>query len=407
MMKKLIIAAAAAMLSIFSAGNAYAAGCNLNHAKILDTIKNQKPKDLLFIVAHRGIHGTINSDQYKLTPENTRESLDNADKECIEAVEIDVRLSSDSVPMITHDANWGRELRVPNGDGTCCYNPYTNVGGNPAVGSTTAAQAAQWVARPTTNFWASSKYNERGTTLNDMLNHYQQKGYEFLIFIDVKDSPAFGKVWAEVAAHQMGDRVVIKFGAKVFPRPQVLADKLRTIHWHCQCALSDAAYINVMPVFQTSDIGPSPELGQGGGEAQVVAAAQAWADWNAGHSGEHFVVGVETNIKQRGAILKDTILAIRDKVSVANFMPVIEDATTNTGSYFRSNGSCCAFLSEYYFLGKPYGLPSDTDDERPFIDFVKDHVTGNYINVITTDNALLLAQQAQQWGRRNTLKYFR
>jgi glycerophosphoryl diester phosphodiesterase len=407
-MAKILCAIMSLLGVLLFSESAYAAGCGLNHTKIMNTLINPpKSHDLLFIVAHRGIHGTLNSSLYKDTPENSRESLDNADKECIEAVEIDVRLSSDGVPMITHDTNWGRELRTTDlKSGSCCFDPYHNAGYNPAVNQTTAAAASQWVVRPTTNLWGQSKWNEKGTTLNDMLNHYKTKGYEFIIFIDVKDSPAFGKAWAEVASHQMSDRVVLKIAANVFPNPEDLAAKLRTIHYACQCAYSDAAYIKVMPVYQTSDIAPNNAFGSGGGESKVVNSAMLWAEWNGKHASEKFVVGVETNIKQRGKILSSTILKVRDYVTVANFMPVIEDVTTNDGNYLRSDATCCVKLESYLYNGGS-SLPSDTADERPLLDFVKDHVTGNYINMITTDNALGLAQSAAQWGRRNTVKYFR
>ncbi len=67
--------------------------------------------DLVLIAAHRGIHALPNVQQANYVPENSIQALEIAAKEGWEAIELDVRNTSDSpsVAILTHDKTWGRE----------------------------------------------------------------------------------------------------------------------------------------------------------------------------------------------------------------------------------------------------------------------------------------------------------
>lgn len=398
---------------LISSGNAFAANpCGLNASKIMQAIKHPswtQHNDLTIVVAHRGLHGSVASSKYYYTPENSRESLDNADKECLEAIELDVRINSQAINFITHDYNWGREAMTPNSAGKCCYNPYDFSGPNPPVQSTDYATVQKFTLRPTTDLYKSSAWNEHPPTLDEILTHYQKKGYQYVIFLDIKDDTAFTAAWQTVASHNMTDRVIFKVAASLYPYPDYIREKFVNLHYACGCSFPDTKYLNVMVYYSTSDIAPGNRFGASPGENKVVDSASRWNQWNYSNSGEQFFAGMEINIKEPGAILAKVAIAMQNQpITKGIFNPVGEFHRNGTADWFyNSDGSCCSRMSSYFFNGDVYGLPSDKADRRLESQFLKDHITPNYINLITTDTPLEVAQMLQSWGKRNTLKYFR
>lgn len=385
--------------------------CGLSAAKIMKAIKSPpagQSDDLTIVVAHRGLHGTIANSKYYYTPENSMESLDNADAECLEAVELDVRMNSNSQPVVSHDYNWGRQATTPDSSGKCCFNPYDFSGNNPSVAGTSYNTAQSYVLRPTTDLYKKSIWNEHPPTLAQMLDHYQSKGFAFVIFLDIKDT-AFMPAWQVVASKHMQDRVIFKVPANLYPTPDYIVSKFGNFHYACGCATPDTAYINVMPYYSTSDIAPNNGFGPGTGESKLVTSAHRWQEWNYYFTGTPFFAGMEINIKESGGILAQVAIAMRgESMTKGIFNPVGEYRKNNSSEWFyNSDGTCCSQMSSYYFNGAPYGLPSDKSDGRLHSDFIKAHVTPNYINLITTDNPLQVATVLQSWGKRNTLRWFR
>lgn len=91
--------------------------------KILGILRNRQP-DLVMLAAHRGVHALRDNGQYTTTPENSLRAIQNAAQEGIEVVEIDVRLTQDGVPILTHDSTWGRETNVGDNWQKCCFDPF-------------------------------------------------------------------------------------------------------------------------------------------------------------------------------------------------------------------------------------------------------------------------------------------
>jgi glycerophosphoryl diester phosphodiesterase len=64
--------------------------------------------DLTMVVAHRGLHALVDG-SFPTIPENSLKSIRLAAQNGLEMVEVDLKLSNDGVPMLSHDENWGRE----------------------------------------------------------------------------------------------------------------------------------------------------------------------------------------------------------------------------------------------------------------------------------------------------------
>jgi glucosylceramidase len=65
--------------------------------------------DLVLLSAHRGIHALAGLSQAPDVPENSLQSIDLAAEGGWEMIELDVKSTSDGVPILSHDKSWGRE----------------------------------------------------------------------------------------------------------------------------------------------------------------------------------------------------------------------------------------------------------------------------------------------------------
>jgi len=83
------------------------------------------PTRQVSVLAHRGLWGNFSGDA--CLPENSRASLQKADDECMDAVELDVKMTKEGVPVLMHDFNLGRTTNVYTAfRGGCKYDPMTN-----------------------------------------------------------------------------------------------------------------------------------------------------------------------------------------------------------------------------------------------------------------------------------------
>jgi glycerophosphoryl diester phosphodiesterase len=200
-----------------------------NPYHIMDSIYTRH-NDLVMLAAHRGVHAVWGSGDYTGTPENSLQSIYNAVVNGIEIVELDVRLTQDGVPILSHDSTWGRNTNVGNNWGACCFNPWgslpgltvpdtdpgeVNVGAdassdpernvNPNVSgwSLSSVQDSQGGIRlrNSLNFqW--SPWNENPPTLQNALDFIRGNRYNLVISLDIKDANAMKAAWYVVAHNQ-------------------------------------------------------------------------------------------------------------------------------------------------------------------------------------------------------------
>jgi hypothetical protein len=396
--------------SFIVSGEARAANpCNLNPAKIMSQIKFPSTKYLTFVIAHRGLHSlATNTTEYRKTPENSRESLDNVDARCFEGAELDVRLTKDGIPVLTHDFRWGREAMVRANDGYCCFNPYggaveDRAGINPLVSDRTFGETKNYLLR-TSYYFELGNWAETPASLEEILNHYKSKGYAFVLFLDIKGgSSGLRRAWEDVARAGMSDRVIFKFPAADFPNASQFRDFMRQTRY-VNASYGDSHYIKAMPYYSTSDIAPNNAFGPSKGETKLANSLRTYMYAGIDYPFEDFAIAAEVNIKEPGAILRDVLITARNypKMTVGIFNPSTEYVGRAGNWYYNSDGLCCSQMSNYYYNGAADGLPSDHADGREHSEFILSHVQGDWIQMVTTDNAIVVANFFQYYGYRTT-----
>jgi glycerophosphoryl diester phosphodiesterase len=404
-------------------------GYNAYH--IMSTIRARHP-DLVMLAAHRGIHALYNGYDFQNVPENSLESIYNAANQGIEIVELDVRLTQDGVPILSHDSTWGRETNVGNAWGQCCFNPWGPLPGlsvpdgdpgelgggvnspsdpqkavNPNVSDWSRASVqdgpTHLTLRTSTNFAWSSWY-ESPPTLQQALDYIRNNQMNIVISLDIKDASALQAAWYVVATNKdfngnsYYQTTFFKFDAAwVYPRLSDFIAAFSNTWWAGGYWFSDAFYLNIMPVFQTSGIAPNL-YGSELGEQQAMATYAQSKMTN--------IVGVEVNQKDYGgnASTLTEFMSVQSYGALANFNPYREYTRNdgyNTAAFFYSNGYCCGVPRDWFYNGAPYNQPSDFNDRRLDLTFI----LNQQFNFITTDNVLAVAQTLWNQGRRNTSYY--
>ncbi|MBB6142990.1 glycerophosphoryl diester phosphodiesterase [Silvibacterium bohemicum] len=412
---------------------------------ILSAMYNRH-SDLVIVAAHRGLHSILDDNgnaccvttlpnssiklDFSKTPENSLQSIYNAALMGIEAIELDVRLTQDGVPILTHDSTWGRETNVGNADGKCCFDPWgpgpglsvpdgdpgelgggvSNVGGqeaaglNPNVSGWSNASVQDTLKLRTSTNFAWSTWNEAPPTLQAAIDYIGHNNIQAVFTLDVKDGTSLQAVWKLIAQTGFYRVAILKYDAAyTYMWPATLQSDFNKLMYVTKNSSDpDSNYVKVMPVYQTSGIAP----GRFGSEPRELASMQAYNAFP-------FTAGMEVDLKQNPGILT-SLYNWGDSGTpraLANFNPYKEwvasgaDQTNYVNyQFFNSNGYCCSFLSQYFYNGAPNGQPSDTADQRPDWSFILANRNG--FNFITTDNPLAMGSYLWQRGQRNTSYFF-
>ncbi|MBB4759158.1 glycerophosphoryl diester phosphodiesterase [Xanthomonas campestris] len=124
-------------LAVLAAMPQLAAASYGNTANKMAEILNDKFTADTLVLAHRGLWGKYSGDP--AIPENSSHAVLNADVQCMDGVELDVKVTQDGMPVLSHDFNLGRTTDVYTVVGGAKYNPRTNQGANPLVSSLSLA----------------------------------------------------------------------------------------------------------------------------------------------------------------------------------------------------------------------------------------------------------------------------
>lgn len=80
---------------------------DLDPPNIMAALKTSH-SDLVLLAAHRGIHALASSGDPLIT-ENSLAAIGRAAQAGLEMIELNVKLTSDGTPILSHDKTWGRE----------------------------------------------------------------------------------------------------------------------------------------------------------------------------------------------------------------------------------------------------------------------------------------------------------
>jgi glycerophosphoryl diester phosphodiesterase len=399
----------------------------------MQAIQNRH-SDLVMVAAHRGLHAIWGSTVYPDTPENSLQSIYNAVTQGVEIIELDIRLTQDGVPILSHDSTWGRNTNVGNNYGSCCFNPWgyappglTVPDGDPGElgGGADVASDPQAYRNPNVNGWSLdsvqsnnggillrnslnfswSPWAEHPPTLQQALSYIASNRWAVVLALDIKDNTSMSSAWQVVARNEDYNGTLyaystfFKFDAAwVFP---TYSDFQSAYSSHVVNPIyDDYNYMNIMPVFQTSGIAPNLY----GSESNELSA-------DIDYLRQPYTVGTEVNLKQNPGILSTLYnegYSGATQKALGNFNPYAEWINPNDPSqsyqFYYSNGYCCAQLSQYFYNGAPNNQPSDTMDQRYDWNFILANQNG--FNIITTDNPLAMGYYLWERGQRNTSYFY-
>ena len=384
---------------------------NYASANIVQEIKHPH-SDLVLVAAHRGLHSTYGLSG--LYPENSLESIGAAAQAGIEIIEVDIKLTSDGVPILSHDVTWGRETLCPGCSGSSdAFNPFTGSSPdqqskNPAVNSLTVAQAKQYTLWTVVN---QSDPRASIPTLQDVLDYLRTNKIAAVLAIDIKDNPTAQSCWnvikanADFNGNAYSQSVLFKMPALAYETPQAFE----------QAFGNDYQSVLFWPFYGTASISPSTfaiddsygtdanSTAGFGSENNIISSLQSF------QASKVQIVGTEVNLKQPGGILTNLLTAAKVSNSVAasvgSFNPTPEYInpldTNRVPQFFNAAGPnagyCCYVLSDLFYNGAPSGQPSDTADDRGDLNFL----LGNGDNVLTTDLVQSVASTLAGQGKRN------
>ena len=382
---------------------------NYDSAKIIQALIHPH-NDLVMVVAHRGIHADYPGRNYAgNTPENSLSSIGLAAQRGAEIIEVDIKLTSDNVALLSHDTTSGREMY--NAGLSTQFDPFApqTTGNdllNPQINLDSASQWQTLKLRDSVHFYASE---DRPPTLDDVLTYMTTNKIASVLALDIKDDATAQVCWRTVKAHTdyngrpYSQSVLFKMPGRVYKSSSDFA----------QAFGADYKSVLFWPFYGTADISPQAFAIDGsygtdsssaagfGSEAAIIASIRSFQQSSVQ------LVGTEVNLKQSGGILTDVLAAAKVSNSVAaasvgSFQPTAEYQTLfGDAQFFYAAGSkpgyCCYMLKDLFYNGAPYNQPSDTADTRNQLTFL----LANGDDVITTDLAVDAMVFFGQLGKRN------
>ncbi len=308
--------------SLAQVSHAACAPVGTRMATLLKTV----PTHQVSVLAHRGLWGQFAP--IEDTPENSRASLQQANDQCMDAVELDVKLTSEGVPVLMHDYNLGRTTNVYTAfRGGTKYDPASNRGTNPSVAS------VSWQTIQNLHLLTPGRTTVTGYFVPDVsgvFTYWNQHGLSVPMIFDAKTQDAV-KAIDRLAQENFSapSRVVgVKVNATLYPSYSAFK--------------ADAPTIVGIPVFTTNML-------------TVIDVPTVRRNWQTG------AAALEINVKQKNGLLQGQMdLAKKDgkAVGVFNALP---DAPGGSGNFYKNTGECCYKLSDLYFS---YSAGRDTADNR-------------------------------------------
>jgi glycerophosphoryl diester phosphodiesterase len=402
--------------------------------------------DLTLISAHRGVHALAQLNQVPNVPENSLEAIEWAARDGYEAIEVDVRLTSDGQAVLTHDKSWGREWCGSSNTWTNVqlFDPFSpNTGNNAKANPVVVDTPYSYVSRPrygttlrdsvslvtdTTDHGCTLRnalWGEWPPTLGQVYADIRSKGIKAVLMIDVQSPDAALAAWNVVQANKDSDgneayqSTIFKLPADMFPNHEIDFLNVFQINYY------DSNNIHWIPVITTRYVAPTaspatlnPEDGGVdvsavtnygfGSETNINKWVDAMVDAGAqDHSGQ--IMAVEVVMKESQGILSNVLAhvgAMKNQfgfpMMVGNFHPAGEYypfGATQEPQYFRSSdGTCCDYLEAYLYnnpisnngVTDPGGPQDNSDIRRSFPFLFRTGVMRT--SLVTTDDPFDAAQ---------------
>lgn len=251
-------------------------------------------------------------------------------------------------------------------------------------------------------------------TLAEALDYMTANQMAMVLALDMRDAAVARRAFDIISqhndyqGHSYLETTLFKVPAKAFPTVADFHDAFPSGNWK---------FVQYQPVYNTGDIAPGviptelqefsgTDVASGatgfGSEQRIIEHLRSFeqSDIN--------VVAVEIQIKAIGGILTDVLAAAKrdaktgESKSVTVFSPYVdyyapEDRDRTDPLFYKTDGSCCQRLSDFYYNGTPNGQPSDTRDDRGSMLYVN----RQGFSGVTTDNPVAFTEELADIGRRN------
>ncbi|SKC83283.1 glycerophosphodiester phosphodiesterase family protein [Ohtaekwangia koreensis] len=342
---------------------------------IINTLKRPQ-KDLVAVCAHRGYW------RERGVPENSLAAIQRAVNVGIETIELDIKLSSDGVPVLMHDVTLGRITNAPQ--------VFPSKGNNPPVNWCTNGDLQKLRLKDR----YGSLTNEHLPTLWQALEYIKNQRLSVVIVLDIKDRQATRACWDVVkwAKNYWGtpayDWVIFKLNATVYgENPSTMEDDLQLKKGHKGDFgqwITWEYNFKYVPVFTTN----------------MYEKLNCLKTYN-NYKNKPYFISVEVDLKQDRGIHSDIVnQAKRDKKTLVCF-----NALPDAGGdrFWKVDYSGTYRLKDIYYTA-PGGSPRDTDDKRGSWQWL----VGWRCRWITTDEPYtLITDYLKPQGKRNTSWYYK
>lgn len=398
--------------------------CDFSTARIMAVIENP-PSDLITVSSHRGLHALIDGAN-QLVPENSLQAIGLAAQAGLEMIELDIKLTSDGVPIMSHDQTWGRETCPAQNFVGTPFNPFLAQGSNAnndssnvpvssmsALNALTSLTLRDTVSVINANGGSSSclaDYQDGRpyvypSTLQGVLNFLTENKIAMVLALDLRDGPAAEAAWKVIAAtpdylgNSYAKSTLFKIPGKAFLNPKnpgvftdttVFQNTFPRVNFTSpntgDTTVLSYSDVNFQPVYNTGDIAKNLY----GNESNMIDQLKAF-ETNSGID----VIAVEVQFKEPGGILSNVLSAARQNwatgglESVSVFSPYVDynypSDATQTPLFFTTSGYCCVPLAAFYY-GPTMANPNGPNSPNPAIPFPT-VPNPNYIAGQPTDTA--------------------
>ncbi|UCZ74213.1 hypothetical protein LHK94_14320 [Dickeya zeae] len=366
---------------LFWVGHVQAAE-NWNPAHILEAFQYPyaNGQTTVGIIAHRGVV----SDG---CPENSQCSIDATVNNNIEAIELDVKQSSQGTPWLFHDQNAGRMIyHLPLFDIFQDRTP--PIGWDPDFRTMTDNQLSHSYLRDR-NF-SGTRFHP--LSVLEALRYIKVKAPQLLVVLDIKTAEAVSRCASIVKDLGMENQVVLKASSSLYSsNPPRSEGSLAGVHFvpTVYAGNLDDIAVNFTNVY--CDV--SVEVHHCRVEEWLKVAYDnpdiPWVE--IGNKSPDYPDPTSSFVAQ----------AKRYKHAIGAFVPVPEyNLSRGNGAYYvRSNATCCARLSDYLTKTRYFG--NETVDRRESLDL---QLTSGFTNIIT-DNPQQAIRLTSDRGMRHTERY--
>ncbi|BAB54552.1 glycerophosphodiester phosphodiesterase family protein [Mesorhizobium japonicum] len=321
--------------------------CVYQNYKILDVWKNLNTKrNMAIVIAHRGWWGDhkgpsnscgANVSYASGQPENSIDAVIGALHNGFEAVEVDIKMTRDGVPILMHDYTLGRTTDIYQGTGQPKFDPSAQSHDQPE-GYNPYVNQIDWYGDLEHHYLLSPDRSRLDSqhipTFTQLLDSYRSKQTSGIVVLDVKDRGSMQEVWRLMNNHRDShgslarNWVAVKFNVSTYPNPADLeADLFKYADPH-------------------NDNSQEPFLGIPLLTNNMLDKFHNLIEIEKNYLTKDYTLGMEVNLNMKNGRLQNAYnLVGQSRKPVGIFNPIADpgawDGDGHNRAFFMNTGQCC------------------------------------------------------------------